>query len=129
MQAPSTICFPGPSGSVCPPTVVGRATHNNEEATIKVDRIVPSKAAGWYCRCAMLYARLRLVKRSCQDRAPPYRLTASHAAPLALVNRERVFQVAGTGAGEARKLRVAYQSKCRLLLYPGLCAVCGRITN
>src|ERR1700752_2693876 len=34
-----------------------------------------------------------------------------------------------TAAGAARKLRVVYQSRWRLLLYPGLCAVCGRITN
>src|SRR5262245_44842 len=41
----------------------------------------------------------------------------------------RLASQLATAAGAARKLRVAYQSRCRLLLYPGLCAVCGRITN
>src|SRR5262245_50679567 len=41
----------------------------------------------------------------------------------------RLASQLATGAGAARKLRVAYQSRWRLLLYPGLCAVCGRITN
>src|SRR4029453_13651413 len=40
-----------------------------------------------------------------------------------------MLQPVATGVGAARKLRVAYHSRCRLLLYPGLCAVCGRITN
>ena len=61
------------------------------------------------------------AKRRAMRSADASSMTPSRSATLQDTSRD--------AAGAARKFRAAYQSRCRLLLYPGLCAVCGRITN